>query len=201
MTLLCARILPEPWESSQRMLTVDEERHKINPQEKYAMDVLKEQIREVESRLGPGKDERDQSSDSKTLDIPDRLDADKGNQIIGSFSGFTKQFSHKMTRTIARHCIDRIGHDVQCICHVHPDTGVSWGIERGELPPLGNEFAGLPDDAKPIYKKEAMWLWDSSKGPYLVLPNRGMTPVTLSAHYLTWRLHLPCLACSPHCLI
>ena len=41
----------------------------------------------------------------------------------------------------------------------------------------------------------------SSKGPYLVLPNRGKTPVTLSVHYLTWRLHLPYLACSPHCLI
>ena len=32
-----------------------------NPQEIYAMDVLKEQIREVESRLRPSKDERDQT--------------------------------------------------------------------------------------------------------------------------------------------
>ena len=31
----------------------------------------------------------------------------------------------------------------------------------------------------------------SIKGPYLVLPNRGMTPATLSVHYLAWRLHLP----------
>ena len=61
-----------------------------SPQEKCAMDVLKEQIREVESRLRPNKEERDQTSDSKTLIIPDRLDADKGNQIIGSFSGFAK---------------------------------------------------------------------------------------------------------------
>ena len=41
----------------------------------------------------------------------------------------------------------------------------------------------------------------SGKGPYLVLANRDMNPVTLIAHYLTWRLHLPCLACSSHCLI
>ena len=40
-----------------------------------------------------------------------------------------------------------------------------------------------------------------SKGPYLVLPNRGMAPATctLGVHYLTWRLQLPYLACSPHC--
>ena len=65
-----------------------------SPQEKYAMDVIKEQIREVESRLRPSKDERDQTAEAKSLDIPDRLDADKGSQIIGSFSGFAKQFSH-----------------------------------------------------------------------------------------------------------
>ena len=65
-----------------------------NPPEKFAMDMymtrIKEQIREVESRLRTSKDERDQSSDSETLD--------KGNvnQIIGSFSGFAKQFSHKL---------------------------------------------------------------------------------------------------------
>ena len=123
-----------------------------SPQEKYAMDVIKEQIREVESRLRPSKDERDQTAEAKSLDIPDRLDADKFSQIIGSFSGFAKQFSHKLT--IARHYIERIGHDV------HPDTGVFWGIENGELPHLGNDFAGLPDVVKPIYKKETMWLWD-----------------------------------------
>lgn len=41
----------------------------------------------------------------------------------------------------------------------------------------------------------------TSKGPYLGFPNRDMTPVTLIAHHLTWRLHLPYLACSSHCLI
>ena len=123
-----------------------------SPQEKYAMDVIKEQIDEVESRLRPSNDERDQTAEAKSLGIPDRLDADKGSQIIGSFSGFAKQFSHKLT--IARHYIERIGHDV------HPDTGVFWGIENGELPHLGNDFAGLPEVVKPIYKKETMWLWD-----------------------------------------
>ena len=42
---------------------------------------------------------------------------------------------------------------------------------------------------------------DSSKGPYLVLPNRDTTPVTLMGHYLTWRPNLPYPACSSHCLI
>ena len=41
----------------------------------------------------------------------------------------------------------------------------------------------------------------SSKGPYLVLPNRDTTPVTLMGHYLTWRPNLPYPACSSHCLI
>ena len=31
----------------------------------------------------------------------------------------------------------------------------------------------------------------SSNSPHLVLPNRGWTPVTLTAHHLTWRLRLP----------
>ena len=41
----------------------------------------------------------------------------------------------------------------------------------------------------------------SSKGPYLVLPNRDMATATLIAHHLTWRLHLPHLACPgpSHC--
>ena len=37
--------------------------------------------------------------------------------------------------------------------------------------------------------------------PVFSLPNRGMTPATLIVHYLTWRLHLPYLARSSHCLI
>ena len=41
----------------------------------------------------------------------------------------------------------------------------------------------------------------SSKGPYLVLPNRDTTPATLMGHYLTWRPNLPYPACSSHCLI
>ena len=41
----------------------------------------------------------------------------------------------------------------------------------------------------------------SSKGPYLVLPNRDTTTVTLMGHYLTWRPNLPYPACSSHCLI
>ena len=41
----------------------------------------------------------------------------------------------------------------------------------------------------------------SSKGPYLALPNRDTTPVTLMGHYLTWRPNLPYLACPSHCLI
>ena len=41
----------------------------------------------------------------------------------------------------------------------------------------------------------------SSKGPYVTLPKRDTTPVALIAHYLTWRLHLPYLACYSHCLI
>ena len=106
----------------------------------------------MESRLQPSKDERDQTAEAKSVDIPARLDADKGSQIIGSFSGFAKQVSHKLT--IARHYIERIGHDV------HPDTGVFWGIKTGELPHRGNDFAGLPDVVKPIYKKETLWLWD-----------------------------------------
>ena len=45
------------------------------------------------------------------------------------------------------------------------------------------------------------WADCSSKGPYLALPNRDTTAVALIAHYLTWRLHLPYLACSSYCLI
>ena len=82
---------------------------------------------QVESRLQPSKDERDQTAEAKSFDIPDRLDADKGSQILGSFPGFAKQFSHKLT--IARHHIERTGHDV----HVHPDTGVFWGIENEQV--------------------------------------------------------------------
>ena len=44
--------------------------------------------------------------------------------------------------------------------------------------------------------KTGEWTEISGKGPYPVLPNLGMTPATLIAHYLTWRLHLPYLACS-----
>ena len=41
----------------------------------------------------------------------------------------------------------------------------------------------------------------SSTDPYLAFPNRDTTLATLIAHYLAWRLHLPYLACSSHCLI
>ena len=53
-----------------------------------------------------------------------------------------------------------------------------------------------------VMPRSVLKAWDdSSKGPYLVLPNRDTTPVTLMGHYLTWRPNLPYLACSSHCLI
>ena len=123
----------------------------VTAQDKYAMDVLKEQLREVDSSLRPNKDEREQCEKSRNLDIPTRLAADKGQQLVNTFTAFSKQFAHKLT--IAQHYIERIGHDV------HPDTGVFWGIDTGELPHMGNDFAGLSENCKGVYNRETLWFW------------------------------------------
>ena len=125
----------------------------VTAQDKYAMDVLKEQLREVDSCLRPNKDEREQSlcEKSRNLDIPTRLVADKGQQLVNTFTAFSKQFAHKLT--IAQQYIERIGHDV------HPDTGVFWGIDEGELPHMGNSFAGLSENCKAVYNREMLWFW------------------------------------------
>ena len=122
----------------------------VAAQDKCALDVLKGQLREVDSCLRPNKDEREQCDKSRKLDIPTRLAADKGQQLVNtkSFTAFSKQFAHKLT--IAQHYIERIGHDV------HPDTGVFWGVDEGELPHMGNSFAGLSENCKAVYNRETL---------------------------------------------
>ena len=62
----------------------------VTAQYKYAMDVLKEQLREVDSCLRPNKDEREQCEKSRNLDIPTRLAADKGQQLVNTVTAFSK---------------------------------------------------------------------------------------------------------------
>ena len=56
----------------------------VTSQDKYVMDVLKEQLREVDSCLRPNKDEREQCEKSRNPDIPARLAADKGHQLTAA---------------------------------------------------------------------------------------------------------------------
>ena len=62
-----------------------------------------------------------------------------------------------------------------------------------------NKMMGTP----PLPQNKMIWgalrigsVLNNACSLYRVLPNRDTTTVTLIAHYLTWRLHLPYLACS-----